>query len=97
MGVVRPFSPSSRSGITLDVGLGLIAVTAVALALGHPAVAEVLVGVSILWFSVLVGARLARRLVDESDPTIVLILDLLLILVVICGLVGVGVMGVAIP
>ena len=97
MGVVRPFSLSSRSGITLDVGLGLIAVTAVALALGHPAVAEVLVGVSILWSSVLVGARLARRLVDERDPTIVLILDLLLILVVICGLVGVGVMGVAIP
>ena len=65
--------------------------------MGHPAVAEVLGGGLIVWLSVLIGTHLTRRAAEESDPSAELILDLALVLIVIVGLVGVGVMAVAVP
>jgi hypothetical protein len=63
----------------------------------HPAIAELAGGAVIVWASALIGSRLARVVVGELDPTRRLTLDLWLVLVVVMGLVGVGVIGAAIP
>jgi hypothetical protein len=63
----------------------------------HPAIAELAGGAVIVWASALIGSRLARVVAGELDPTRHLVLDLWLVLVVVVGLVGVGVIGAAIP
>jgi hypothetical protein len=73
------------------------AVTFMAVISDHPAVAELAGGAVIVWASVLIGSRLARVVALELDPTRHLMLDLWLVLVVVLGLVGVGVIGAAIP
>jgi len=73
------------------------AVTFIAVISDHPAIAELAGGAVILWASVLIGSSLARVVAGELDPTRQLMLDLGLVLVVVLGLVGVGVIGAAIP
>jgi hypothetical protein len=73
------------------------AITVVAVLSDHPAIAELVGGAVIVWASVLIGSRLARVAAGELDPTRHLVLDLWLVLVVVLGLVGVGVIGAAIP
>lgn len=73
------------------------AVTFVAVISDHPATAELAGGAVIVWAAALIGSRLVRVVAGELDPTRQLILDLWLVLVVVLGLVGVGVIGAAIP
>ena len=73
------------------------AVTFMAVISNHPAIAELAGGAVIVWASALIGSRLARVVAGELDPTRQLTLDLWLVLVVVMGLVGVGVIGAAIP
>jgi hypothetical protein len=73
------------------------ALTFLAVISDHPAIAELSGGAVIVWASALIGSRLARVVAGEVDPTRQLILDLWLVLVVVLGLVGVGVIGAAIP
>ena len=73
------------------------AVTFLAVVSDHPVIAELAGGAVIVWASVLIGSRLARVVAGELDPTRQLVLDLWLVLVVVLGLVGVGVIGAAIP
>lgn len=73
------------------------AVTFMAVVSDHPAIAELAGGTVIVWTSVLIGIRLARVVAGELDPTRQLTLDLWLVLVLVWGLVGVGVIGAAIP
>ena len=51
----------------------------------------------ILLVAVLIGINLARRAVAELDPGKHLILDLLMVAVVLLALVGVAVIGLALP
>jgi hypothetical protein len=73
------------------------AVTALAALLGHPGFAEVLAGGLIVYLSVHFGRLLNLQLAVERDPGRQLGLDLLLVLIVVLGLVGVGVMAAALP
>jgi hypothetical protein len=74
-----------------------IAATMTAMAVGHPAVAEVVGGAAIVLASVVVGSKITRRAALEVDLGRALTLDLLLVLVVLLGLAGVAVVGLAIP
>jgi hypothetical protein len=73
------------------------AATFLAVISDHPAIAELVGGAVIVWGSVLIGSILARVVAGELDPTRHLVLDLWLVLVVVVGLIGVGVIGAAIP
>ncbi len=72
-------------------------VLVISLVAGHPAIAEVIGGSVILLVAVLIGIDLARRAVAEADPGRHLILDLLMVAVVLLALLGVAVIGMAIP
>jgi hypothetical protein len=86
--------PTSRmSGIAPVAALVLI----ISLVAGHPAIAEVLGGAVILLGAALIGASLARRAAIEADPGKHLLLDLSLVAVVLLALLGVAVIGMAIP
>ncbi|HEX9763179.1 MAG TPA: hypothetical protein VGA97_08775 [Acidimicrobiia bacterium] len=63
----------------------------------RPAIAEVIGGVVMVGVSVILGWSLTSRLAAEADPGRVLVLDFLLVLVVLLGLVGVTLIGLAIP
>jgi hypothetical protein len=95
--VMSPAGPRSRHRSVLDVIMAGIATTLVAAVSSHPAVAEVIGGALIVGMSILTGSQLARRLAGESDFTSWLMLNLLAVLVVVIGLAGVAVMGLAIP
>jgi hypothetical protein len=86
-----PYQALSRVALTGG------AVTFIAVISDHPAIAELVSGAVIVWASVLIGSRLARVVAGELDPTRHLVLDLWLVLAVVVGLVGVGVIGAAIP
>lgn len=73
------------------------AVTFMAVLSDHPAIAELAAGAVIVWAAAMIGIRLARAVAGELDPTRHLVLDLWLVLVVVVGLVGIGVIGAAIP
>ena len=90
---------ASRSPYRVLSSVALVggAVTLMAVISGHPAIAELAGGAVIVWASALIGSRLARVVAGELDPTRQLTLDLWLVLVVVLGLVGVGVIGAAIP
>ncbi|HEX6147916.1 MAG TPA: hypothetical protein VF083_14155 [Acidimicrobiia bacterium] len=79
------------------VALAGVAVALIAVISDDPAIVELAGGALIVWVSVLIGSRLARVLAGELDPARQLVLDFWLALVVIAGLVGVGVIGAAIP
>ena len=74
-----------------------VAVLLMGVVAGYLFVAELTGGGLILWVSVLTGSKLTSRLAAEADPGRVLVLDFLLVLVVLLGLVGVTVIGLAIP
>jgi hypothetical protein len=90
-------SARNRQRNVLEVTTAGLAAALVALVSGHPAVAEVVGGTLIILIAILAGMDLARRVEREHDPGRVLLFDLLLVLVVVVGLVGVGVMAAAIP
>lgn len=93
-------SPTTRPTGSRPIPSILIAVAVVAIlavALGHPAVGDVLGGAVILGLSFQLGRRLTGRLAIETDPGRELTWDVLLVLVVVLALVGVGVMAAAIP
>jgi hypothetical protein len=69
----------------------------VSLVSDRPAIAELIGGALIVGVSVLIGSKLTNRAAGEADPGRVLVLDFLLVLVVLLGLVGVTVIGLAIP
>jgi hypothetical protein len=64
---------------------------------GHPAVAELTGGGIILFVAVIMAVGLARRAALEPDPGRHLVLDVMLVAVVFLALIGVAVMGLAIP
>jgi amino acid permease len=74
---------------------GLVAILAAVL--GHTAIAEVMGGGVIIFVAFLCGRRLTRRLAAETNPGRELVWNVLLVLVIVLALVGVGVMGAAIP
>ena len=69
----------------------------ISLVAGRPGIAEVIGGTVILLVAVLMGINLAKRAVAELDPDKHLILDLLMVAVVLVALVGVTVIGMALP
>ena len=69
----------------------------ISLVAGHPGIAEVIAGTVILVVAVLIGIKLARQAVAELDPGKHLNLDLLMVAVVLLALVGVAVIGLALP
>ena len=77
--------------------LVVIAVAISSIVAGHPAVGEVIVGATVLCASASIGWKVTRRASLEVDPARELVLDLQLILVVLLGLAGVTVIGLAIP
>jgi hypothetical protein len=79
------------------MALPAVAVLLARVVSGYSAIAEVVGGALIVWVSMLTGSKLTRRLAGEADPGRVLVLDFLLVLVVLLGLVGVTVIGLAIP
>jgi hypothetical protein len=78
-----------------SISTGLVAILAAVL--GHTAIAEVMGGGVIIFVAFLCGRRLTRRLAVETDPGRELVWNVLLVLVIVLALVGVGVMGAAIP
>lgn len=68
-----------------------------AMVAGHPAIAEVVGGAVIVLVAVGLGSRITQRAAVEVDSARVLTLDLVLILVVLLGLAGVAVVGLALP
>ena len=94
MGMTIGRSSGRRSPAIFAVA---IAATMIAMAAGHPAVAEIVGGAAIVMVSVESGSRVTRRAALEVDPGRALTLDLLLVLVVLLGLAGVAVLGLAIP
>ena len=84
----RPFTPTV-------IAWAVVAVIAVTL--GHPALGEVVGGAVILFLAFQLGRRLTGLLATETDPGRELTWDFLLVLAIVLALVGVGVMGAAIP
>lgn len=88
-----------RPLLNRTISAGAIAgafVIVVALTAGQVALAEVIGGALLISASVLTGSSLTRRAADEKDPRKLLFFDFLLVLVVVLGLGGVAVMGLAI-
>jgi hypothetical protein len=81
----------------LLVATVVAAVATLAAMLGHPGVAEVMIGALIMCIAVLIGRPLTLSATSETDPRRLIMLDLALVVVVVLALVGVGVMAVAIP
>jgi len=94
---MSPVNTGSRRRIFPDVAIILVAVTMLALATGHPGVAEMIGGAVIVWTAIVAGSSVAPKVVAERKPGRELLWDLLLVAVVLFGLVGVGVMALAIP
>ena len=72
-------------------------VLVISMVAGHPAVAELIGGFVVLVVAMLLGMNLAARAVAELDPGRRLILDLLIVGVILLALVGMAVIGLAIP
>ena len=75
--------------------VGALAVVATAV-VGQVEAAELIGGALIVWAAVSLGWILTPRAANETDPTSMLKLDLLLVMVVLLGLAGVTVIGLAI-
>lgn len=93
-------SRSTRSaelsrGWVVAISAGLVSILAAVL--GHPAISEVVGGGVIICVAFLLGGPLTRRVAVETNPGRELLWNVLLVLVIVLALVGVGVMGVAIP
>jgi hypothetical protein len=69
----------------------------VAMISGHPGIGEVLFGALTIGIAVLAASTLTPRAAHERDAGRVLVLDFWLVLIVLLGLAGVAVVGLAIP
>lgn len=88
-----------RRGPHLTIpGIAIVGALAVVVAavVGQLAAAEVIGGALLIWAAVSLGWILTPRAANETDPGTVLKLDILLVLVVMLGLSGVTLIGLAI-
>ena len=94
-------------GMTLDrrrrphlaipgISIAVVLVVVAAVVAGAASVAEVIGGVFLVVASVWFASILTQRAAEETDPGKVLKLDLWLVLVVVLGLSGVAVIGLAV-
>ncbi|HEX9848584.1 MAG TPA: hypothetical protein VGB33_09215 [Acidimicrobiia bacterium] len=87
----------TRRRIVSGVATILGAITVVALVTGHPGVAQVIGGSTIVGSAIVLGWAATARVVAQGRPGRVLLWDLVLVALVLLGLVGVGIMALAMP
>jgi hypothetical protein len=73
-------------------GLGALVVVG-ALLIGSIGFAETVGGALLIWLSIMAGAEVTRRVVADRETGKELIWDLVLVLIVLAGLIGVGLMA----
>jgi hypothetical protein len=95
--VKSPINLRPRWTTVANTTILALAVVSVALVSGHAGVAEVVGGAWIMWVAILAGSLFVPRVVAEPDPGKELVWDLVLVVVVLVALVGVGVIGLALP